>query len=348
MPFDFDRRWKCLVAVLVLTVSLACEGPDWGGAGRPIAFPHRVWLGNTVVMVVGTNAFPVFADEDEFDLSVDNVRIRLVDGGGNQSSLITPRGVFEVPASLSGKFVTLPGMQGASVTLAAFDTPTVAWPGFAGTGLVLAKVVRPNGSGGWAADSAYSNQIYIEGSGGNPTDFSNYNEIEFFGPRPMLRLRPRYELGPDEGFDPEWSTDIGSIEFVVTYDPTRVTSPEAFVSGDAANGFAMAGPPTTVGALESSRVIVVDPTGFDFAFEGCVDDTNNVDCYSGQGTFVDVTFTKQSSNFTPGDVVFDEGDFTISELKVYDVDGNPLPPDSSGALPDAEYLHRHVVNNVAE
>lgn len=81
--------------------ALACQdGP--GNLRTPLVWPNAALNGSTVAMGIGGNAFPIDPADlpgtqnlERYDLSVENVSLRVADDSASGSTDVTPRSVFE-------------------------------------------------------------------------------------------------------------------------------------------------------------------------------------------------------------------------------------------------------------
>jgi hypothetical protein len=263
------RRGLLWAAYLLAAPLIGCN-PDLDY----LIWPTSARTGDTVAILFNTEWDTLWAPEAALlDAGVHNIVIQVTDSTDWTES-ITPRVVIEAPAALGSKAVVGPGLESFTGLVAVFDLPD-PWPnGGISFPDEFTVVVEYEGSATFGGST-----LTVMGSGGSPIEFSYNTPAELLGLHPMLRLRPAWDAGAGEGFDPSW--EIGGLEFTLRYSPGagEVSNVRALGNGEATAGLAMATELIPEGSDKLWRIVLIHPPGFQLPEMGC---TGGGDCFAGR------------------------------------------------------------------
>ncbi len=321
--------WAALLAAYLLTAPLIGCNPQ----GDYLIWPTSARTGDTVAILFNTEWDTLWEPEAALlDASVHNIVIQVTDSTDWTES-ITPRLVIEAPAALGSKAVVGYDLESFTGLVAIFDLPD-PWPN---GGLSFpddfSVVVEYEGSASFGG-----NDLMVLGSGGSPIEFSYNTPAELLGLHPMLRLRPAWDGGTGEGFDPSW--EIGALEFTLRYSPGagEVSNVRALGNGEATAGLAMATELLPEGSDKLWQIVLIHPPGFQLPEMGCT----GGECFAGRWALLDLPLDVDTTGLSDGELAFVPDDFAIEDLQVVDRDGVQLGSAGSGE----EFFHTYAANNV--
>jgi hypothetical protein len=309
-----------------------CFGCDYGvlqGIGsNTSAWPRRAARGEQVAIPIDTNIHPLVLQE-HYDLSKDNIDIQIEwDTGSGPTQVLVTQGVRVIEAWAA------PGTRGFStggghpeargwMAVAVFTlpgNPTIP----DGLPYPLQAVVRPlrNGQTLPAVDPGTVLEADLEIVAGSVMEGPIMPAVSDLEPPPLLRLTG--VAGPGH-FDPIWfesgggNRRVGSVEFELEH-PSTTPPLNVFPASEAAAGTALIGPGS---GANRKKVVLIHPTGFTLR-----------EIHSGQagdGPFLDIAFA--------GNKTFQASQFQIWDLRVTDLDGQPLIEVSGNAT---AYFQRYA------
>jgi hypothetical protein len=318
------------LAGLILLALPACQNEGLGG--RPIAWPNRAYVGETVAVAVDSNEITGLEHVERHTASPANVMLRLIhlDDPGNFVE-IAPRSVI---VGAAGRVT--PWAQeraGTEVAVAIFDIPeTLAFP----TGYPATVEIRPRIDGVLQPLGAPRARVTVLGpstEGQGPLVFFPTPGLvpggvlleESLAPRPALRLRALEGTALDLTWD-ENDTVIAGLEFELVY-PAAVENPDPIPAAEAERGTTLLRPVSEGRA----HVLLVHPRGFRLEDKGLGSGQP-----IGTGPFLDVAFDKLAA--------FSAHEFEIRNLYVTDPDGNVLLDDRGND--STSFFHLYVRNNL--
>jgi hypothetical protein len=299
MAATASRLVAALALISTAAASWACQPP---GSAKPVTiWPARAARGELVAMPIDSNAVPGDSAPELYGLSRHNVSILIDYQTG--TAIVTKAQGLRVVESWSAPGVPVFNWEPRSgrtwMAIAVFKVPTsipstLPFP--------VTATVRPLVNG--QPIDIYGDGTFLEANlelvAGPPKVTDVIPLPQDLEPPPLLRL---VAVAAPDRFDPDWFSveglSLGSIELEIDH-PSLVP-----VDAFAANGTAAIGPGS---GPTRTRVILVHPKGFQLAqsFTG----------QAGDGPVLDVAF--------PSTARFLASEFTLRNLRVTDVDGNPL------------------------
>jgi hypothetical protein len=301
----------CLLGPGLLSLA-ACQRQ--GSGGRPIAWPSRAYVGETVAVAIDSNEIPILELAERHNASPGNVIMRLInlDDPGNPVE-IPPRAVIAGGAGRVTHWAE--ARPGTEVTVAIFDLPDMlgfptGFPATVEIHTLIDGVILGN------LPAARLTVLGSAAEGTGPLEFYPTPALvpggvlleESLAPRPAIRLRALQGTPLDLTWD-ENDTAIGGLEFEIVYPPS-VASPDPIPAAEAERGTTLVRPV----AEGRAHVLLVDPRGFQLVETG-LGPGNPI----GTGPFLDVAFDKSAP--------FAASEFEIRNLYVTDLDGNVLLDD---------------------
>jgi hypothetical protein len=335
------------------SVAFGCnKGPDDGGLiVNPVVFPWEGALGpgttdpgSTAAMLIDSNYLNGVDGWEYLNLDTTRIAIEIADGepnsapdwgtlAGGDPVFVNLRSVFNLgPTPTSKRHVFQPGFW---FTVALFDLPSAEdlnWSTGPGDPEMAILKVYVDG-----ALTGIESRFRITGDNGKPNPLADEsiggqeNFQASLEPQRMIRLRGKRGTGK---FNPS-AEPIGSVEFDLEYSTDCLSGLHPYPSTEASNATAIVGPAVpTVGSLETVRVVMVDPKGFDLVFNtpeypGTVDVT-----LAGDGPMLDLAVDDVPGECDLGDPL-DIG-LTISNVLVTDINGETLVGPGAGGVDTAD------------
>ncbi len=331
-----------LLALVSAIIAVGCnQGPNGQTEPAQLLFPWEGQLGDTstgttVAIVLDSEYIPFFDSHEFHNLHTDRVRIWLSNVAPDvwDSVEIIPRSVFSLAVPPSSKrHLTQPG---ASVTIALFDLPNASAVPLAPQTPFVANVevwidqvavATPTPEFLITGVSGTSNPIVADSIAALYPEFDEF--LPSLEPQRMIRLRGKRGLSGDDLFYIGQNA-IAGIEFDFIYPSDCLNNLRAYARTEASNATVFVGAPVVdaMAGLETVKVILTDPKGFDLGFLLDFPTYNNADTtLAGTGPLLDLAFDDEmgSTCLDPG-VFPDEfpSEFAIENLFVTDVNGMPI------------------------